>query len=186
MRRAFPNRSERRPDGDAGDRSRVAAEITAVRLDLHDPNAMFDFHFDLEYTTKIIDGDQRPVAKPPKAFLRYAEFEFGTIAGIARIADIVIVEIIVIVAVVARPAMMVVAVVIAVSAMPVVVVAVIVTTIILPITTAAAAITTTVIISIIIVIGAGCRREGMRRTTCDRRKADRRRNDTAETDRGNK
>ncbi|WVT73434.1 hypothetical protein QM996_18465 [Sinorhizobium chiapasense] len=116
---------------------------------------MFEFHFDLEHAAKIVDGDQRPVAQTAKAFLGNAQFDLGTIAGIP---EVVVVEIIVV------------AVVIPINVMPIVVVAVIVIAIFRPVVTATT-VTLTATIVAIIVIGEGCRRERMRRTTCDYRQA---------------
>ena len=127
-----------------------------MRLHRHDANTMFEFHFDLEHTAEIVDGDQRPVAQAAKAFLGNAQFDLGTIAGIP---EIVVVEIIAL------------AVVIPINVMPIVAVAVIVIAIFRPVVTAATVIITATIVAFI-VIGEGCGRERMRRTTCDYRQAD--------------
>ena len=123
-----------------------------MRLHCHDANTMFEFHFDLEHAAKIVDGDQRPVAQAAKAFLGNAQFDLGTIAGIP---DVVIIEIIVVIPI---------------NVMPIVVIAVIVIAIFRPVVTAATVIITATIVAVI-VIGEGCRRERMRRTTCDYRQA---------------
>ncbi|WDZ76792.1 hypothetical protein PWG15_19755 [Ensifer adhaerens] len=154
-----------------------------MRLDGHNANAIFELHFDLEHTAEIIDGDQRSVAQTAKAFLGHAEFDLGTIAGIAHVVVIVEIIIIIIVVASARAAMMIVAVIIPINAMPVVVV--IVTAIVPSVMTAATTIITAVII-IIIIIGKSCGRERMRRTSCDYRQADGCRNEPAQTERGNK
>jgi len=127
-----------------------------IRLHRHDANAMFEFHFDLEHTAEIVDGDQRPVAQAAKAFLGNAQFDLGTIAGIP---EVVIVEIIVV------------AVVIPINVMPIVVVAVIVIAIFRSVVTATTAIIIAAIVAVI-VIGEGCGRKRMRRTACDYRQAD--------------
>lgn len=151
-----------------------------MRLDLHDTHTMFEFHFDLQHTPEIVDGDQRPVAQTAKAFLGNAELDLGTVAGIPEVVVIAIVIVVIAMAVAVVTALIVIVAVVVVPTTSVVVVA-----IISAIVTATIAVATAMIVAVI-VIREGRGRERMRRTIGDDRQADRRGYEAAEADGGNK
>ncbi|HEV7318544.1 MAG TPA: hypothetical protein VGO04_08040 [Ensifer sp.] len=122
-----------------------------MRLDRHDPDAVLEFHLDLEHAAKIVDRDQRSVAQADKALVGNPQFH---LVGVARIVKMVVIVI------VARtwPAIVILVVIIIIIIIMVAIVAVMVVMIVMIATRTAGAV---VAIVIIVVIGERCYRQGM-------------------------